>query len=76
MILNNYPLKYLYDMVEPCPAISHYYSLRNNHLFTVKVGLRNTLPNSVKSATSIAKFRQGLQKNNLVDKTKSKSYNH
>lgn len=41
-----------------------------------KVGLRNTLPNSVKSATSIAKLRHGLQKKNLVDKTKSKSYNH
>lgn len=34
------------------------------------------MPNSLKSATSIAKFKQGLQNNNLVDKTKSKLYNH
>lgn len=34
------------------------------------------MPNSLKSATSIAKFKQGLQNNNPVDKIKSKLYNH
>lgn len=90
-ILNNYTHKCLYDMVEQCLPVSHNYSLRNNNLFHIPitrtiayynsflpstVKLWNTLPNSLKSATSIAKFKQGLQNNNPVDKIKSKLYNH
>lgn len=90
-ILNNYTPKYLYDMVEQCLPVSHNYSLRNNNLFHIPitrtvayynsflpstVKLWNTLPNSLKSATSIAKFKQGVQNNNPVDKIKSKLYNH
>lgn len=91
-ILNNYNTpKYLSDMVEQCLPVSHNYSLRNNNLFYIPitrtvayynsflpstVKLWNTLPNSLKSATSIGKFKQGLQSNNPVDKIKSKLYNH
>lgn len=34
------------------------------------------MPDSVKSASSIAKFKQGLENNNLVDITQSKLYNN
>lgn len=47
-----------------------------NSFLPSTVKLWNTLPNSLKSATSIAKFKQGLQNNNPVDKIKSKLYNH
>lgn len=40
---------------------------------TVKIW--NTLPNSVESAISIAKFKKISQNNNLVGKTKSGLYN-
>lgn len=81
--LNNYTPKNLYDMVEQCLSVSHNYSLSNNNLFHIPitrtvayynsflpstVKLWNTLPKSLKSATSIVKFKQSLQNNNLVDK--------
>lgn len=65
MILNNYPLKYLY-MVEQCPAISHYYSLRNNHLFTVKSWITKHFAKQCKICNKYSKIKAWLAKKKIL----------
>ena len=77
-------------MVNQCLPVSHNYALRNNlyHLPITRtvayyynflpstIKLWNDLPDTLKSATSVAKFKQCIQNKKLEDKTKSKLYNY